>query len=103
MNKSVKKILIKKILSENLTMRDRCNSFFEIINNSDEEIVEINFKDILFISRSFADEYLNLKSLSSKKISEINLPLNVKKMFEVVKKPRQDRNLNIHCLKPILV
>ena len=49
-----------------------------------ENKMQIDFSDVLSISRSFAHQYVTRRKKSQKRITEINLPENVEKMFRVV-------------------
>ncbi len=51
-----------KEFGNNIFTRSKISSFFNEINDLKKYKIVINFKDIGFISRSSADEYLNLKS-----------------------------------------
>lgn len=44
----------------------------------------MDFSEIKSISRSFAHQYLIRKRASKKKITEINIPSSVAKMFSIV-------------------
>ena len=44
----------------------------------------MDFDEIEFINRSFAQEYLNQKFSASYEIEEINVPDEVKNMFNVI-------------------
>jgi len=55
--------------------------FFESLPHAD---LILDFKNIEFISRSAAHEYLRQKAFSNFSIKEINMSQNVKSMFMVV-------------------
>ncbi len=57
---------------------------FNEINNYEE--VVLNFEDIEFMSRSFAQEYAVQKYYSQSKITEINMDSSIKKLLEVIQK-----------------
>ena len=65
---------------------------FERINNIKKSDIFIDFKDIGFISRSSAAEYLKLREGSDKRIIEKNMSEEVKSMFRLVEK--QFRKVN---------
>ena len=77
-------ISLKYEISKNLALRSSAQRLFVKINNESTQDVEVDFSDIMTISRSFASEYIANKKNTSKTIHEINLPLNVKKMFDIV-------------------
>lgn len=79
-------IKIEQLISSNLGMNISSKELFEEINNSPNPNIIIDFTDVFFMGRSFAQEYIYQKNKSDKKIYEINLPEEVEKMFEVVKK-----------------
>lgn len=80
------KINIVKKIHPNLGMNQAAKELFDEINQSNVEDVIIDFVDIVFMSRSFTQEYLFQKLTSNKNIIEINVPDNIQKMFEVVSK-----------------
>jgi hypothetical protein len=75
---------IAEAVSPVLGIRLSATKFFDKLESEQNEEVEIDFKDVEFISRSFAHEYLKKKQIISKKIHEVNLPQNVEEMLEVV-------------------
>lgn len=89
----VKKILLKKDFGENILTRNSVASFFsEKIDSLDDEEIVIDFKNIKFISRSSAAEYLKLREESSKKLIEQNMSDEVKSMFKLVEKQFKGAN-----------
>lgn len=79
-------ITISKKIHPNLGTNQAVIELFNEINKSNANQIQIDFTDTIFMSRSFAQEYLFQKLISNKKIIEINLPENIEKMFEVVNK-----------------
>jgi len=77
-------IVLHNEISTNLALRDSAKRLFDNINNSDDQEAILDFSNIISISRSFTQEYMENKKKTSKSIKEINMPLNVTKMFEVV-------------------
>ena len=65
---------------------------FNAINDYDKAI--INFENIEFMSRSFAQEYVFQKHNSKSKIAEINMNDSIKRLLEVV-----EEDFNESCLK----
>lgn len=78
-------IMVKDIISKDLALRDTAQMLFSKCENIPDDII-IDFSDVSSISRSFADEYLIQMEKSKKKIIEKNIPANIQKMFDVVKK-----------------
>lgn len=79
---------IAKAVSPVLGIRLTATQFFKNFESKNDNKIEIDFKDVEFISRSFAHEYLKQKQISSKKIQEINIPPNVKQMIEIVQRSK---------------
>ena len=79
-------IKIERFISSNLGMNISAKELFEEINNSPNPNIVIDFTGIIAMGRSFAQEYIYQKMKSDKNIFEENLPEDVEKMFEVVKK-----------------
>ena len=55
---------------------------FNVVNNYDEAV--LNFENIEFMSRSFAQEYVFQKYNSKTEITEINMDDSIKQLLEVV-------------------
>lgn len=79
------KIMIKEeINSKNLGMRASVKDLFQKWNQSRDKSLVIDFTNVEFMSRSFAQEYVQQKKHSNKTIKEVNVPEDVELMFEVV-------------------
>lgn len=87
MTTSRKTIPLSKVM-KNLSLRYNANLLFDSIDKGKEQEVVLDFKNITFMSRSFAQQYLSRKKASPKKIVENNIPEVVAKMFNVVKKQK---------------
>jgi len=81
---------IADIISENLAFRDSVDNLFSYIDSLEETNIITDFLGIKSITGSFAHQYLINKKKAIKHITERNIPLDVKKMFELVER----RNLN---------
>ena len=68
-----------------LGSRSYAVELFKELNGNTSDIA-MDFDKIEFISRSFAQEYLNSKFMADYEIEEINVPDAVKKMFNVILK-----------------
>lgn len=79
-------IKIERFISSNLGMNISAKELFEVINGSPNPNVILDFSDVFFMGRSFAQEYIYQKMKSDKNIHEENIPEEVQKMFDVVKK-----------------
>ncbi|MDR3292067.1 MAG: DUF4325 domain-containing protein [Methanobrevibacter sp.] len=86
MNDGIVKIKVKDKIHENLGMNSSAKNLFKELNNSQNKEINIDFSDVVFMSRSFAQEYIYQKNKSKKKIEEINVPNDILPMFEVVQK-----------------
>ncbi len=51
---------ITRILSQDLKSRSRANDLLLFIKNSNESEVTIDFRNVMFATRSFIDEFYNL-------------------------------------------
>ena len=78
-------IQIEKQISKNLALRDRANELFEMIEADKHSCFVIDFSNVESISRSFAQEFITRKNESKKNIDVINVPDNVRRMFELIK------------------
>lgn len=78
-------------IGQNLGLRAACDRLFNKITSLNEKEVTIDFTGVRTISRSFAHQYLKRKKeLEGKiRISEVNMPNNVKMMFDVVMTTRK--------------
>lgn len=86
-------LAIKDQISEDLTTRNRASQFFEMVEASSFDRVVVNFDQVRSISRSFADEYVRRKMMSRVTVIEKNVPMNVKKMFDIVSSPVEKRQI----------
>ncbi len=81
------KIYLNKVIGENILTRNSIASLFERkINRSKKEEIIIDFKNVKFMSRSGAAEYLKLREESDKRIIERNMSDEIKSMFSLVEK-----------------
>ncbi len=80
----MKKIFLKKAISSHLFLRQTAVNFFKEINKRKDHEITIDFKNIEFMSRSFAHEYLQQKTKSKKEIKEMNISTDIKKMLNYV-------------------
>jgi len=80
-------------LSKDLTTRGEASRFFELIESSTADVVVINFEEVRSITGSFADGYVKCKRASSATIREENVPINVRRMLEIVSAPVEKRQV----------
>lgn len=78
------KIELKKQLSTHLSLRDSANQLFDAIEMNQCNKVELDFKGVQTISRSFAQQFLSRIQTSDKEITYVNETNNIKMMFDVV-------------------
>jgi hypothetical protein len=78
--------VIKMIyLNKNLSTRHLAQSLFKKILDSKDFI--LNFSNVEIISRSFANEFVNLEKKNNIKIEKLNLSLESKYIFDIADKP----------------
>ena len=94
------KMLLKDIISEDLSLRNMASSIFNKKEFQTEEEILIDFTGIKSMSRSFAHEYLENKTRQQADIMEINVASDIKKMFEIVQDTKAKPEL-IKNVKPL--
>jgi len=80
------KIKIKELIHSNLGMNSSLKKFIQRIEPILITNIEIDFTDVIFMSRSFTQEYIYQKNKTKKNIQEVNVPHDISQMFEVVEK-----------------
>lgn len=92
MKKNVE-IMIDEKVNSHLSLRESAKEFFKELDNElnttpgeNIENVIINFENVVFISQSFAHEYIKQKNKTCKNIIEKRVPKKVKAIFEIVSK-----------------
>ena len=81
----MKKLSLFSYFNENVMIRNAMKKFLSDIEKSKEKSITLDFKDIKFVSRSCADEYLSFLDNSNKEITIINISPDVARMINVVK------------------
>ncbi|RBQ22294.1 hypothetical protein ALNOE001_20240 [Candidatus Methanobinarius endosymbioticus] len=76
------KIKIIEQVNPNLGLNSSTKDLFKKLNNSTAQNIEIDFTDVVFMSRSFTQEYVS-KNKTNKNIKEINIPEDVAPMFKI--------------------
>ncbi|MDA3856053.1 MAG: hypothetical protein PF569_07355 [Candidatus Woesearchaeota archaeon] len=76
----MKKIELSKSFKNKLALRSTARHLFDII--IEENITTLDFKNIEFISRSFANELLKLEKETKLKLEKINMSSNVSFMIK---------------------
>lgn len=91
----IKEILLLQEFGDNIFTRNTISAFFQKINKMKETEIKFNFKNVKFISRSCADEYLKRKEISKKKIIEVNMSKEICSMFNAVKEQYKEAGFTI--------
>ena len=112
MKKTNKKVInVAKILAPIVGSRDLMSVLAEAINKADAKSVDLDFREVEFVSRSAAHALLLMKEdlqrkwLNKKYIAFVNASKNVQEMFRVVASNRavpKLNNLDIKIEKRIL-
>ena len=84
----MKTIDIAQILSPDLKSRMRAQDLKLLIENSEADVVEMDFHGVKFATRSFIDEFYNLflknPEANAFKVELTNVPEDIKTMLDVV-------------------
>lgn len=101
----IKTIGIGVLVSKNLATRKAADIFFDKIDSLVTDKIDIDFDSVSFMSRSFADEYLQRKKCSKKIIEEKNLSEYIKNIFKSVSKESKKDFIEINVIKasPLMV
>ena len=84
MEDAVSRLRIHDKLGGLLMLRSTVGPLFQQIDQLQSKRVVIDFSDVEFVSRSFADEYLSAKAASKKQVEETSVPLEARRMLELV-------------------
>ncbi|MBE6505783.1 MAG: DUF4325 domain-containing protein [Methanobrevibacter sp.] len=82
----MKTIIIKDLINHSLESNFAAYELFDVINQCPEEDIIIDFTDVTFISRSFAQAYFSKKIKCGKNINEINLSGEAKDFFNTIRR-----------------
>ncbi len=79
------KIILEREIGSDLGQRSKIE---EIFNNVDSSVTRVimDFTNVEFMGRSFAQEYLNQKHFATFEVVEENVPQDVQKMFDTILK-----------------
>ena len=88
----MKEINLKNIYARKLGLRTTAKRLFDELENEKEVI--LNFKDVEFMSRSFAQEYVFQKHNSDVKIKEENMNDFIKELLNVVEQDYKETCLS---------
>ncbi len=81
-----KTIILSEKLNPHLGMNFAAKELFDEINSSNINSYIFDFSNVIFMSRSFTQEYIFQKLKTDKEIVEVNVPDDAQKMFDVVSK-----------------
>ncbi|WP_303247647.1 hypothetical protein [uncultured Methanobrevibacter sp.] len=76
-------VKIKDKLNESLEYNGAATDFLDELNEYPDDEIKVDFTGIIFMSRSFAQEYYGKKSISGKDIEDINVPEDVQLMLNI--------------------
>lgn len=95
-------ILLKDKFGETLNTRENVKHLFAKFkeDSSDENIV-LDFTDVIFMSRSFADQLVKAINSSNFQVELMNMNLDIQEMYRIVQRT-QKNNRNIEYKLPIL-
>ncbi|MDR3222424.1 MAG: hypothetical protein LBT66_01625 [Methanobrevibacter sp.] len=99
-----KEIKLEKIVNHTiLGMRYIAENLFnDVINKNASMNILIDFQNITFMSRSFAQEYVYQKRNTNAEIVEKNMDDNVRKMFDVVIKSLKEEEIDVEDQQHII-
>ncbi len=78
-------IILKDVIGTDLGPRNKIETLFNNIDKNSSKVI-MDFEGIEFMGRSFAQEYLNQKHISTFEIIEVNLSEDIKEMFNMIMK-----------------
>lgn len=78
-------IKIKNNIGQNLSLRALANELFDYIDSFQNTDFVVDFEDVYTTSRSFVQQFVTRMGQCTNRITLINEPYNIKKMFEIVK------------------
>ncbi len=89
MSISSKKIIVKNAIAKDLVTRNAARDLFIYLKKIDKKMIVLDFSGVIFMSRSFADEYITQRSnVKARRVEEINMPDAVTRMLDIVSEAR---------------
>lgn len=79
-------ISIKKEINSSLELNTSASDFLDKIDKLSGDYFEVDFEGIIFVSRGFLQIYYSRKSKMDKNIVEINVPEEIKPLFEIIER-----------------
>jgi len=110
----MKTIDIASILSSDLKSRMRAQDLRQLIENSGESDIEMDFQGVRFATRSFIDEFYNLflktPETNTFSVELVNVPTDIKAMLDAVSRtqvrakviPSQSQEVSFKNVKEFL-
>ena len=93
----MKTIDIAQFFSPDLKSRMRAQDLKLLIENTQEEVVELDFSGVKFATRSFIDEFFNLflknPTANAFRVELSNVPEDIKAMFDAVSRTQVRANV----------
>jgi hypothetical protein len=77
----MKYVILRREISKYAVSEISCDHMFSKIEALPDKEIIIDFILVYYISNEFLDAYIANKALSTKRITEKNLPLNVKRIM----------------------
>lgn len=105
----IRTIDITNVIAVDLSSRSTVHDLLQLIQNSGEKKVVLDFSKVEFATRSFVDEFYNVfikKPVEGVDIKFENMPDELVKMLEVVKqtqngKPNQEKIADAECFDTV--
>lgn len=82
---SEQKIILEKEIGKDLGQRSKIEEIFQNIAPNITKVI-MDFSNVEFMGRSFAQEYLNQKHFATFEVVEENMSPDIQKMFNVILK-----------------
>ena len=79
-------ISIKNEINSSLELNMSASDFLDKIDKLSDDYVEVDFEGIIFVSRGFLQIYYSRKSKMDKNIVEVNVPEEIKPLFEIIER-----------------
>lgn len=86
-------------ISPNLMFRGIADAFFDRIEQLQSHDIILDFEHVESISRSFAHQYIQRRTASSKHVEEINLGTNISRMIRLVERQVETKS---HFVSPTM-
>jgi hypothetical protein len=77
----MKYVILRREIAKYAISKISCDHMFSKIEALPDKEIIIDFLLVYYISNEFLDAYIANKALSTKRITEKNLPLNVKRIM----------------------